>query len=57
MAQLTVQQSFNLALQHHQAGRPREAEQLYRQILSQQPQHAGALHYLGVIAHQQGAWA
>lgn len=52
MAQL--QQSFDLALQYHQAGRLRDAEQLYRQILNQQPLHAGALHYLGVIAHQMG---
>jgi predicted O-linked N-acetylglucosamine transferase (SPINDLY family) len=54
MAQLTVQQAFDLALQHHQAGRLREAEQLYRQILAQQPRHADAMHLLGVIAHQAG---
>jgi len=41
MAQLTHQQAFELALQHHQAGRLREAEQLYRQILTYQPEHVG----------------
>jgi len=50
----TVQQAFDLALQHHQAGRLAEAEALYRQILAAEPRHAGALHLLGVIAHQVG---
>ncbi|MFQ5756259.1 MAG: tetratricopeptide repeat protein [Acidiferrobacterales bacterium] len=43
---------FNRALEHHQAGRLKEAESLYRKILAQQPDHAGALHLLGVIALQ-----
>jgi tetratricopeptide (TPR) repeat protein len=54
MATLTIQQAFDLALQHHQAGRLQEAEQIYQQILIQQPQHIGAMYYLGVIAHQAG---
>jgi len=54
MTQPTIQQSFSLALQQHQAGRLQEAQQLYQQILDRQPQHAGALHYLGVLEHQQG---
>ena len=54
MAQLTIQQAFDLALQHHHSGRLQDAERLYQQILAQQPDHVGALHYLGVIAHQQG---
>src|SRR5580700_912771 len=54
MAQLTIQQAFDLALQHHQAGRLREAEQLYRLILGQQPTHIGAIHFLGVMAYQEG---
>ncbi len=54
MSQLTIQQAFDLALQHHQAGRLQDAEQLYRQILAQQPRHADALHFLGVIAAQAG---
>ncbi|WP_131989384.1 tetratricopeptide repeat protein [Chthoniobacter flavus] len=51
---MTVQQAFDLALQHHQAGRLAEAEGLYRQILAVQPDHAQALHLLGVIALQMG---
>ena len=54
MTHLTIQQAFELAQQHHRAGRLKDAEQLYRQILTQQPNHAGALHYQGVIAYQVG---
>jgi tetratricopeptide (TPR) repeat protein len=39
---------------HHQAGRPEEAEQLYRQILAIDPRHADALHLLGMIEYQAG---
>jgi len=51
---MTAQQAFELALQHHQAGRLAEAEALYRQILTAQPGHAEAQHFLGVMAHQLG---
>jgi predicted O-linked N-acetylglucosamine transferase (SPINDLY family) len=51
---VTVPQAFQLALQHHQAARLAEAEGLYRRILAVQPNHAEALHFLGVIAHQVG---
>jgi len=54
MAASTIQQIFELAVRHHQAGRLQEAEQLYRQILAQYPRNADALHNLGVIAHQVG---
>jgi protein O-GlcNAc transferase len=52
MAQLSLQQTFDLAIQHHQAGRFQEAERLYKQILAQQPTHIDALHNLGAIALQ-----
>ena len=39
-------------LKHHQAGRLVEAEACYRRVLAGQPDHADALHLLGVIAHQ-----
>jgi len=54
MAQINIQQTFDLAMQHHQSGQLREAERLYRQILAQQPEHAVAMHFLGVVAHQMG---
>jgi protein O-GlcNAc transferase len=51
---MTILQALQIALQHHQAGRLSNAEALYRQILAVQPNHADALHFLGVIAHQVG---
>jgi predicted O-linked N-acetylglucosamine transferase (SPINDLY family) len=44
--------NIDLAFAHHQAGRIREAEVLYRQILAQQPDHPDALHLLGALALQ-----
>ena len=43
-----------MALQRHTAGRLGEAEALYRQILAAEPDHADALHLLGILAHQVG---
>jgi predicted O-linked N-acetylglucosamine transferase (SPINDLY family) len=54
MPQLTLQQAFDLALQHHQSGRLPDAEKLYREIIAHDPKHAGATHYLGLLAHQAG---
>lgn len=46
--------SVEQGLQHHGAGRLREAEALYRQALAEDPQNIDALHFLGVIALQRG---
>jgi tetratricopeptide (TPR) repeat protein len=51
---VTVQEAINLGLQHHQAGNLAEAESVYRQILSQQPNLPDALHLLGIAAGQRG---
>lgn len=51
---MTLQQAFDLAVRRHQAGQLLQAEKLYRHVLIHHPKHAGALHYLGVIAHQVG---
>lgn len=42
------------ALAHHQAGRLAEAEQAYRQILQQQPDHGDAQNLLGALLCQRG---
>jgi predicted O-linked N-acetylglucosamine transferase (SPINDLY family) len=49
-----LQQAFDTAVAHHQAGRLPEADALYRQVLAAEPNHAGALRMLGVLAHQIG---
>jgi tetratricopeptide (TPR) repeat protein len=54
MTQETTQQAFESALQHHQAGRLPEAAELYRQVLSGEPDHVVSLHHLGLIALQSG---
>jgi len=42
------------AVQLHRAGKLTEAEQIYRQVLSQQPRNPGVLNLLGVLACQAG---
>jgi len=49
---MTTGQTLTLGLKHHQAGRLRDAEECYRQILAAEPNHADALHHLGILAHQ-----
>jgi tetratricopeptide (TPR) repeat protein len=44
-------------LAHHQAGHLAEAEVCYREVLRIEPDHAEALHLLGVIAQQNGDYA
>jgi len=39
-------------LQLHQRGEFQQAERLYAYVLQHDPMHAGALHYLGTLAHQ-----
>jgi len=51
---MTLQQQLESALSHHQAGRFAEAETIYRQILSQNPNHVEALNLLGTLAAQAG---
>ena len=50
----TIPEALAIAIQHHQGGRLQAAEQIYRQILAVEPNHADAIHLLGVIAHQVG---
>lgn len=53
-AATAIQQSLQIALEHHNAGNLAEAERIYREILSLDPRHADALHLLGVIAFHAG---
>jgi protein O-GlcNAc transferase len=54
MPQMTLQQAFDLALQHQRAGRLAEAEQIYRQILAAVPQNFAVLQNLAGIVQQTG---
>jgi tetratricopeptide (TPR) repeat protein len=51
---LTLEQAFRQAVSHQQAGRLREAEELYRAILQAQPNQPDVNHNLGVLAGQAG---
>lgn len=57
MAQMTLDKAFQLACEHHNAGRFQQAEGIYRQILSVQPNHAETLNLLGTLATQVGQHA
>ena len=46
--------AFRTAAGLHQAGRLDEAKAAYEDILRRAPKNIGTLHFLGVIAHQQG---
>ena len=49
----TATQTLHESLKLHQSGELERAEQIYREILRVDPQHADALHLLGVIFHQR----
>jgi Flp pilus assembly protein TadD len=51
----SIAAAFATAVHHHQAGNLQVAEQIYRQILALNPNHADALNLLGVVAFQSGA--
>jgi Tfp pilus assembly protein PilF len=50
----SVEKMLEEALDHHQAGRLAQAEQMYRQILATDSQHPDSLHLLGMVAFQTG---
>lgn len=51
---LNIKQALTQATAYHQTGRLAQAEQIYRQILQQNPQQVEALNLLGVISCQHG---
>jgi protein O-GlcNAc transferase len=54
MAELTILQAIEAALEHHRAGRLNQAEAIYRKILAVEPRQPDALHLLGYLAYQVG---
>jgi len=52
--ELSIAEAMAFANRCHQVGNLDAAEQLYSVVLSAIPDHADALHYLGVLKHQRG---
>ena len=50
----TISEMLETAIQHQRSGRIAQAEELYRQILAQDPEQVDALHHLGLASHQLG---
>jgi tetratricopeptide (TPR) repeat protein len=46
--------AIQIAIKHQQASRLKEAEAIYRQILSRNPKNVDALHLLGIIRRETG---
>ncbi|HXE53973.1 MAG TPA: tetratricopeptide repeat protein [Tepidisphaeraceae bacterium] len=51
---MSLRQAFDLAVQYQDAGRYREAEEIFRQILAQHPNEWATLDRLGALAFRQG---
>jgi predicted O-linked N-acetylglucosamine transferase (SPINDLY family) len=54
MASLSAQETLAIALSEHQQGHLSHAGKLYRQILTETPDHADALHLLGILQQEEG---
>jgi len=52
--ELTLEEAVSIAIQLQKNEQLAEAEQVYRRIFDIAPNHPEALHYAGVLAHQQG---
>ena len=51
---MTIAQALELGIQNHRAGKFADAASIYQQILGIVPDHPVALHFLGLIAQQNG---
>jgi predicted O-linked N-acetylglucosamine transferase (SPINDLY family) len=49
-----IERIIDAAIADHQAGRHAQAEQSYRKILAQSPNHPEAMHFLGILLNQTG---
>jgi predicted TPR repeat methyltransferase len=52
--ELTVDEAVAIAIELQRREQLREAHELFRRVLETVPDHPDALHYSGVLAHQQG---
>jgi protein O-GlcNAc transferase len=51
---LNIDNALQSAFKYYQAGKLKEAEEIYKKILKKQPKNVGALHFLGIIYFQFG---
>jgi protein O-GlcNAc transferase len=51
---VTVAQAVQMGMAHQQAGRLDDAERIYRQVLSREPNHAKVVRLMGILEHQRG---
>ena len=51
---IVVRELLATAVSRHQAGDLHRAEEIYLQVLQQDPRHHDALHLLGLVYHQTG---
>src|SRR5215468_4071045 len=52
--ELTLEEAISFAILLQKNEQLAEAHELYRRVLETAANHPGALHYAGVLAHQQG---
>ena len=51
---LAIADALQVATQLHRAGHHADAQEIYRRVLALAPDHPDALHFMGVLAHDQG---
>jgi protein O-GlcNAc transferase len=51
---VSIQAALAVALARHQAGASEEAEEIYRQVIGEDPHHSDALHLLAIALYQKG---
>lgn len=54
LREVTLDEAMTIAITFQKRGQLAEAEQVYRKVFAVVPDHIDALHYAGVLAHQQG---
>jgi predicted TPR repeat methyltransferase len=51
---LSIWGAMRLAIGLHRAGHGEDAFKIYMRVLDQHPDHADALHFMGILAHERG---
>ena len=51
---LSIPEAMRLAMELHRGHNLESAEKIYQRVLAIAPEHPDALHYVGILAHQEG---